>query len=378
LRFGQWGRNQTGLLETVQEMSKGLEMSEVDPTGDFCQSEAGLRQIIESIPAWVQVCRLDGAIEMVNEAATLISGQERSEMVGQTWPYPWLSGAWAPGEGANGSNTVPWSYAEVGQSGGSRQFEATIVHRQGSCRVLSVALFLLRDEKGCPQRVLMVGWDLTRRKAMEVERIQTEKIQAVNQLASGVAHDINNNLAVVLGYSEFLLNTSESFGEVVRQALSAIQEQSMECADTVRRIQLFSRNVPRSLFSNFSINDAVRDVIKQTEPAWKDQPEQSGIDIRVETDLANMPLIYAYDPGLKEALNSLLSNAIDALPQGGVISIKTRKCRDEAVLEVADNGVGIASVHLNRIFDAFFTTKGPARSGLGLSIAYNLGSVCKP
>jgi PAS domain S-box-containing protein len=63
-------------------------MLEVSPAEDFCQSEAGLRQIIESMPAWIQVCTLDGAIEMVNEAGTLISGYKRAEMVCQVWPYP--------------------------------------------------------------------------------------------------------------------------------------------------------------------------------------------------------------------------------------------------------------------------------------------------
>jgi PAS domain S-box-containing protein len=254
------------LLETFQEMNKGLEMSEVDIPEGYCPSETCLRWVFESMPAWVQVCTLDGMIEMVNHAATLISGYNRSEMVGQTWPYPWLSGSWIPSEEIHDSNIAPWSCAEFQQNGRSREFEATIVHRQGDPRVLAVTLSLLQDEKGCPHRVLMVGWDLTQRKAMEVELCQAQKIQAVSQLASGVAHDINNNLAVILGYSEFLLSASESFNEGVRQALSAIQEQSMECADTVRRIQLFSRNVPRSLFASISVNDAVREVIKQTEP----------------------------------------------------------------------------------------------------------------
>jgi PAS domain S-box-containing protein len=360
------------LLEKFQEMNKGLEMSEVDTTEEFGPSETLLRRVIEGMPAWVQVSKLDGTIEMVNHAATLISGYGRSEMVGQTWPYPWLSAPWVPSEGTHDSNITPWPYAQIEQSGGTREFETTIVHRQGEPRGLAVTLSLLRDEKGRLQRVLMVGWDLTQRKAMEAELCQAQKIHAVSQLASGVAHEINNNLAVILGYSEFLLSASESFGDGIRQALSAIQEQSVECANTVRRIQLFSRSVPRSLFSSFSVNDVVREVIKQTELVWKDQPQQSGIDIRVETDLADLPPIYGYDAGLKEAFTSLVSNAVDALPQGGVISFKTRECGDEVVIEVRDNGVGIAPVHLNRIFDAFFTTKGPASSGLGLSIAYNL------
>lgn len=353
-------------------MHKGLEMSEVDAAEELYPSEVHLRRIIEIMPAWVQVCKLDGAIEMVNETATLISGYNRSAMVGQTWPYPWLSGGWAPSEGDYDSNIVPWPCAEIEPSGRSREFEATIVHRLGGPRVLAVTLFLLRDERGCPHRILMVGWDLTQRKSREAELCQVQKAQAVNQLASGVAHDINNNLAVILGYAEFLLSASEPFSDMVREALSAIQEQSIECANTVRRIQLFSRSAPRSLFSCFSVNDMVREAIKQTKSIWKDQPQQSGINIQVETDFGDLPLIYGYDAGLKETLTSLISNAVDALPEGGVISFKSRKCGDEAVLEVRDNGVGIAPGHLNHIFDAFFTTKGPARSGLGLSIAYNL------
>jgi two-component system, NtrC family, sensor kinase len=75
----------------------------------------------------------------------------------------------------------------------------------------------------------------------------------------------------------------------------------------------------------------------------------------VETDLADLPLVCGYGAGLKEALTSLVANAVEALPEGGIIFFNSRRCGDEVVLEVRDNGVGIAPVHLNRIFDAFFT-----------------------
>ena len=230
----------------------------------------------------------------------------------------------------------------------------------------------MNDDQNQPGHILMVGWDLTERKVREAELGQAQKLQAVGQLASGIAHDINNNLAVILGYSEFLLGTSESFGDVVRQALAAIQDQSMDCANTVRRIQMFSRAVPRSQFSSFSVNDVIHEVMRAADVLGSARTGGKGSGIRVETHLAELSPVWAYRAGVKEALSNLVDNAVEALPEGGVISVKTSVREDDVVLEVSDNGVGIAPADVNRIFDAFFTTRGPASSGLGLSIAYNL------
>jgi PAS domain S-box-containing protein len=333
--------------------------------------EIDLGKIIEGMPAWVQVCGLDGTIQMVNYAATQISGYERSEMEGQTWPYPWFTNSGLSGHGED-SGLGCWPQAKLEESGHIPEFEAACTTAQSSVVILGVTLSLLRDEQNRPQYILMVAWDHTQRKVREIELRQAQRIQAVSQLASGIAHHINNNLAVILGYSGFLLSTTDCSGDVARQALSAIQEQSVDCANTVKRIQLFSRSVPKSHFSRFSLNDAVHDVIKATKPMWKYRAQKEGIDIRVETDLSVLRPVYGYRDGLQEALASLVSNSVEALSEGGVISIKTRDGGDEVALEVTDNGVGIAPVHINRIFDAFYTTKGPARSGLGLIIVYNL------
>ena len=207
----------------------------------------------------------------------------------------------------------------------------------------------------------MVAWDLSRRESLEDQRVQAQKIQAVNQLASGVAHDINNNLAVILGYSEFLLGKSLIVDELEREALVAIQEQSVECANTVRRIQLFSRAVPKSQYTSISVNDVVREVVRLTEPVWKHQAEKDGTAIELDMDLGQLPPIYAYVSGLKDALISLIHNAVDALPSGGRILIQTRHEGKAAVIRVQDNGEGVDPSVASRIFDPFFTTKGPSR-----------------
>jgi len=329
-------------------------------------------QIIEGIPAWVQVCDLEGRIQSVNPAAVKLSGYDRSNMVGQTWPYPWFSGLDAKSAGHQELASGQWPIAELRRSGFIPEFEAACTTPDGKRLVLAVTLSLLKDESGQATGVLISSWDLTDRKVREADLGQAQKMQAVGQLASGIAHDINNNLAVILGYSEFLLTTTGSFGEVVRQALSAIQEQSVDCANTIRRIQLFSRKVPTTQFSSFSLNQLIENVIKSTDALWDNRPDGQGSRIRVETDLADLPRINGYEAGLEEALSSLAVNAVEALPNGGTVVFRTKLSGDQILIEIGDNGAGITQEVINRVFDAFFTTKGPASSGLGLSIAYNL------
>ncbi len=187
-----------------------------------------------------------------------------------------------------------------------------------------------------------------------------------------MAHDINNDLAVILGYSEYLTGRWQDLDEVDQHALNAIQQQAQDCAETVRRIQLFSRRSPRSKFSYFSINDVVRDVVESMEHNRSKDSNLGWSGIQVEADLQRVPSLLAHLSSLKEAVSSLVENAVAALPEGGKISLRTRCVENEVLLEVADNGQGISPVELRRIFEPFFTTKGPSSSGLGLSIAYNL------
>ena len=156
--------------------------------------------------------------------------------------------------------------------------------------------------------------------------------------------------------------------------MDAIQKQAQGCAETVRRIQVFARRVPRDKFTYFSINEAIREVVELTEPSWTSGNKQNWTGIKLETSLQWVPPVHAHYASLKEAVASLVNNAVAALPEGGTISLRTRSSDGEVVLEVADDGVGIDPGDIKRIFDPFFTTRGPASSGLGLSIAYNLVS----
>ncbi|MFQ6029329.1 MAG: nitrogen regulation protein NR(II), partial [Dehalococcoidia bacterium] len=339
-------------------------MSQLPVEKQRCSPVSDLEKTIEVMPVWVQICALDGTIELVNSAALRLSGYSLEEITGQHWPYSWLSGPWSEG--------VSSPFEELQRNGSVAEFEGYCQTKAGHRVALEIALSLLPEEAGAPKRAIMVAWDLTQRNSKQADLGQAQKIQAVSQLASGVAHDINNNLAVILGYAEFLLSTSESFGDVVRQALSAIQEQSIECANTVRRIQLFSKAVSPSQFSGVSVNEVIQEVIEASIPEIQIPERPSGTEIELETELAELPSVNAYQSGLREALLAVMHNAVEALPKGGTVTCVTKCQDDQVVIEIKDNGVGVAAVDQNRVFDAFFTTKGPASSGLGLSIAYNL------
>ena len=327
-------------------------------------SQALLAQAVEEMPEWVQLSSLDGTIEMVNAAACAISGYARSEIVGQAWPYPWFQDGWRDGKHN--------AFEELSLTGDALEFEAVCVSRDGESKSLGVTLSVIPGISGEPGRALMVAHDMTERMELNERFLQTEKIRAVSQLASGVAHDINNDLAVILGYSEYLIDKWQGMDEGDQHALDAIQQQAQECAETVRRIQLFSRRSPRSKFTYFSINDVVRDVVESMEHNWSGDSSKTMSGIQLEADLQWVPPVHAHIANLKEGISSLVENAVAALPEGGKVSLRTYCVGDEVVIEVTDDGHGIDPADLRRIFEPFFTTRGPASSGLGLSIAYNL------
>ena len=351
-----------------QLLSVGRDVTPQHPTGEILEIpeserlESGSTRVISGSPPWVQLCRLDGTIETVNDAACSISGYDRSQMVGRSWPYPWLIDGW--------SEIFEDPFVELSRSGQTMEFETSCRTQQGDSKELSVTLMLFGEEDF--GRALMVAQVISEREHEYEQLIQAEKLRAVTQLASGVAHDINNDLAVILGYSEYLLNGASSLEVSQRQAVDAIQQQAQECAETVRRIQMFSLNTSSSKFTFCSINDIVRRVVEATECLEERESREIGKEIKFETDLQGITAVLAHLDSLEEVLTSLVRNAVAALPEAGTVRISTRSEDGIVVLEVTDDGAGVDPGHMNRIFEPFFTTKGAGSSGLGLSIAYNL------
>jgi GAF domain-containing protein/anti-sigma regulatory factor (Ser/Thr protein kinase) len=193
-------------------------------------------------------------------------------------------------------------------------------------------------------------------------------LRAVGELAAGAAHHLNNLMAVVLGRTQLLLMKDFAPTEVL--ALKSIERAALDAADTVRRIQAFSRTGPAGPATGFDLNAAVREAVELTRPRWEDEAQVRGTPIEVVAELGPLPAAAGWSAEIREVVTNLILNAVDALPHGGRIVISTRAEPDRVLVSVNDTGIGIPADVKRRVFEPFFTTKGVKRTGLGLAVAY--------
>jgi GAF domain-containing protein/ActR/RegA family two-component response regulator len=204
--------------------------------------------------------------------------------------------------------------------------------------------------------------------------IQSEKLRAMGEMASGVAHDFNNVLAVILGNIQLLLHQLERLGlEEIREGLKVIERSSKDGAETVRRIQEFTGVRRDKEFISLSLNEIITEVVNITQPRWKDQTQKKGIQVELTTQLGEISLIMGNPSELREVLTNIIFNAVDAMPEGGKLSISTQpQAEDWVEVRITDTGVGMTEEVRRRVFDPFFTTKGVTNSGLGMSVSYGI------
>jgi nitrogen-specific signal transduction histidine kinase/ActR/RegA family two-component response regulator len=208
--------------------------------------------------------------------------------------------------------------------------------------------------------------------------LQQERLRALGQMASGIAHDINNAISPVALYTESLLEREPGLSDRARSHLTTIQQAVEDVARTVARMREFyrERDVQRTL-DRVDINQSVRQVVELTRPRWSDVPNQRGIAIELRTELdPDLPEITAADNEIRDALTNLIFNAVDAMPEGGTLTLRTRVvARDDVrsvVIEVVDTGVGMSEDTRRRCLEPFYTTKGERGTGLGLAMVYGM------
>jgi PAS domain S-box-containing protein len=208
--------------------------------------------------------------------------------------------------------------------------------------------------------------------------MQQERLLALGQMASGIAHDINNAISPVALYTESLLEKEPSLSARARTYLETIQRAIDDVAQTVARMREFYRQrEPQVALANVNLNVIVNQVIDITRARWSDMAQQRGISIDVRAELApDLPPIQAAESEIREALVNLVFNAVDAMPNGGPLTLRTRVARregaraEEVQVEVIDTGVGMDELTRRRCLEPFFTTKGERGTGLGLAMVY--------
>lgn len=200
--------------------------------------------------------------------------------------------------------------------------------------------------------------------------VRGETLRAIGELAAGVAHHLNNLLAVVIGRVEMALGKSEP-SEIRRHLLPA-QRAALDSAEVVRRLSRFGRNEPEPALVPVDLNQVAEDIREMTRPRWRDEAELRGIRIEVTLDPGSIPSVAGDPSSLAEVLMNLVLNAVDALRRGGSISIKTWRSGNRVYCSVSDTGIGMPVEVQRRALQPFFTTKGVRSTGLGLSVNYGI------
>ncbi|MCH8618499.1 response regulator [Undibacterium sp. TS12] len=215
--------------------------------------------------------------------------------------------------------------------------------------------------------------------------MQQERLRALGQMASGIAHDINNAISPVALYTESLLETEKNISVKGRNYLQVIARAIDDVAATVARMREFYRQrAPQLTLTPVNVNNLVQQVIDLTRARWSDMPQQRGIVITVQTELMpDLPEIMGVHGEIREALTNLIFNAVDAMPEGGILTLRTRVAENllestkeiilkQVHIEVSDTGVGMSEDIRRRCLEPFFTTKGERGTGLGLAMVYGM------
>jgi signal transduction histidine kinase/ActR/RegA family two-component response regulator len=199
---------------------------------------------------------------------------------------------------------------------------------------------------------------------------QLEKLSALGELASGVAHDFNNTLAGILGRAQLMMRTNDP--EKIKRGLEIIIKSAEDGAKTVKRIQDFARQRRDHDFAPVNVDQLLQDVSEITRPRWKDRAEAANVHISLELQIRSNALIMGDDSELREVLVNMVFNAVDAMPEGGTLTLSAEEVDGQIEIAISDTGTGMSEEVRSRIFDPFFTTKGKAGLGLGLAVSYGI------
>ena len=286
--------------------------------------------------------------------------------------------------------------AAMARDGKVSNFESQVHRQDGSVIWISENAVAVRDEAG--RLLYYEGFvaDITARREAEaaleaakadLERslaelratqqqvVQQERLRALGGMVTGVAHDFKNTLSIILGSAELLQHecrrhpSGKDFADFAQTIVTA----TLDATEIVNRLRDFHRPAePGESRTPLPLNTIVEQAVAFTRPRWAAESNARGTPIEIVTDLSVIPPISGNGAELRELLTNVIFNAIDAMPQGGRITLRTRRQEDRVELAVSDTGMGMTEETLRRCLEPFFSTKGEHGAGLGLAMVYGI------
>ena len=260
------------------------------------------------------------------------------------------------------------------RTSGTRELEFRVQDATGRMRWIACRVHTMLDAAGRPARVFGVMLDVTAKNEAERQRqalARSEQLRALGEMASGIAHDLNQSLALISGYGELardaLAAPSPAVAEIENMMDVAVRA-AQDGARTLRQLLAFARVHEPEPVATIDLAALLREVAELTAPRWRAAAEAGhGVHLDVDAPADGELLIQGSRSALREALTNLIFNAVDALAGGGTICLRAASAGDRVLAEVSDTGPGIPPELQARIFEPFFTTKGEHGTGLGLA-----------
>jgi PAS domain S-box-containing protein len=318
-----------------------------------------LTNILESARESIYAVDVDGRFKWCNSATLLALGLKREDFIGRH-----LVDLVYEADRDNTSQKL--GLALLGQA---QTYEMRYSSADGRLRYARVDNSPLVVD-GRTTGVLGIARDITEQKEERERAARADKLRALGQLASGVAHDFNNSLAAILGRAQLLRRQIKD--EALVRNLEIIQTAAEDAAATVRRIQTFARKSPVKEFEMLDVSSLLNDAVEITRTRWQNEARLRGLDYEVTLEAQSSQNTLGSASELREVFVNLIVNAVDAMPSGGKLLISCVTDDARLRLQFADSGTGMAEDVRQKIFDPFFTTKGAQGTGLGLSVSYSI------
>ena len=318
-----------------------------------------LTNILESARESIYAVDVDGCFKWCNSATLLALGLKREKFIGRYLP----EFVYEPDREPIAAKLA------LALAGEPQTYEMRYLAAGGNLRYARVDNSPLVVE-GRITGVLGIARDITEQKEERERAARADKLRALGQLASGVAHDFNNSLAAILGRSQLIRR--QTHDEAVLRNLEIIQTAAEDAAATVRRIQTFARKSPAKEFELLDVAGLLTDAVEITRTRWQNEALLRGLAYEVLLEAGCGLYTKGSASELREVFVNLIVNAVDAMPKGGKLQISCESAGDRLRLQFGDNGTGMPEDVRQKIFDPFFSTKGAQGTGLGLSVSYSI------
>src|SRR5438067_5571470 len=346
--------------QTVGAVATARDLSELRKAEAVARERQSLlNNIMESAREAIYALDEEGRYKWCNQTMLDMTGYTQEEVIGHSFLE----------RTHEDDRAMRWERFKMALEGQAESFESRYIARDGSVRFTAVNTAPIIVD-GKTTGVLGIAHDITEHKQERERAARADKLRALGQLASGVAHDFNNSLAAILGRAQLVLRRVKD--EELIRSLGIIVTAAEDAASTVRRIQTFARKSVDAELEFLDIGSLLRDAIEITRTRWENEALAAGLSIDVILNAEESVAAMGNASELREVFVNLIVNAVDAMPDGGSLKICCTRHGERVYLRFADSGMGMTEEVRERVFEPFYTTKGVHGTGLGLAVSYGI------